>query len=104
MADSALPPRDSAGRFSKAGDNHDQVEDPSGPITEPPVLSNSEREAELAAAAALKDAVDRNRAEQDILRVNVKDEEVWTILTVAMMAKFTTVWADDRLKCSDSPD
>ena len=109
MADSAHQPRDSAGRF-KSSQLDPKSTSNLGP--EPPAVSAVQHQAmteeeyneELKAATALKDALDRERAHQEIMRVGVTDEEVLTMLTVAMMAKFTIVWADTKLLCSDSPD
>ena len=97
MADKPAPNRDSAGRFTASkvsGRRHEVLttDSLSG-------LSDEEYEKELAAARKVMEAQEKERADQAVFRVKVLDEEILTILTVAMMAKFTTVWADDRLKC-----
>ena len=103
MPDVGKSPRDAAGRFVSADANNDPDLDRSD-VAPGPTAEREGYESELKAATALHEAMEKERAQQAIMRLVVTDEEVFTILTVAMMVRFTNGWAEDKLKCSDAPD
>ena len=84
MSNRTEPPRNVRGQFTTA-DPSDQKSGNTS-VAGSLGLSASEYADELAAATKLKDVLEKERAEQAIFRVEVTDEEVSTILTVAMMA------------------
>ena len=107
MADKATaPPRGPDGRFVGGTSDPNLWRSGTGDRAAPssPSAGSDTYAVQLEAATKLKVSLERRQAEQEILRAHVRDEDVLTILTVAMMAKFTVVWADCKLVCSDAPD
>ena len=104
MADKAnAPPRGSDGRFV-SGTSDPKLRNSSTRDSTAQSSSDAGTDTyavQLEAATKLKASLERRQAEQEILRAHVRDEDVLTVLTVAMMAKFTVVWADCKLVCSD---
>ena len=101
--------RDSHGRFTAEESTdgktliHDVVELESEAAGQPE-MSREEHEEVVKAANAMKKEQERIAEESAIIRVPVADDSVMTILTFALMAKFTVVWGEYPLKCSGDPD
>ena len=86
--------RDSHGRFTKTSLEVGHGAD----------LVGEEYKAELERAKALREVQKKEEEEAEIMRVQYCDADIPTLLTVAMMAKFTLTWGDKPLLCSGDAD
>ena len=69
-----------------------------------PRVSGEDYENMVEAARASKDAYDVEVAEAAETRIVYKDDDVLTIVTAAMLVKFTLCWGDHKLQCSGDAD
>ena len=83
--------RDAHGRFTTADTSSAKVEGEG---------TADEYQQELERATALRAVQAKEEEEAAVMRIQYSDAEFSTVLTVAMMAKFTLTWGDKPLLCS----